>query len=291
MSADAGATSALARFRAEYGAHRAAEGRAHTGAELLALPYLAAGPLARQWAVRARSFDAFVRLVLVPAARDARARPLRLLDVGAGNGWLSYRAALAGAHAMAVDFRDDEVDGLGAAAAYVRALDAARGGEGGRGVGRMTRVAASFDALPVADGSFDVVVFNAALHYAVDLTAVLWEARRVLRAGGRLVVLDSPFYARDAAGAAMVAEKRRDAAARFGDRADALMALPFVEYLTRERLEHASAEIGLVWRRHRVRYPLWYEARPLVAWLRRRRPPSRFDLWVGADEHPTNVRN
>lgn len=273
------APSALARFRAEYGAHRAAEGRAHGDAEMLALPYLAAGPLARQWAVRARSFDAFVRLVLEPVRQETAGRAPRLLDLGAGNGWLSYRAALAGCDAVAVDLRDDQVDGLGAASAYQRALEAFA-----ETAGSLRRVAASFDALPLPPADFDVVVFNASLHYALDLGVVLREARRALRPGGRLVVLDSPFYSRDAAGAAMVAEKHRDAAARFGERADALMALPFVEYLTPARLADASAGLGLTWRRHRVRYPLWYEARPLLAWLGRRRAPSRFDLWVATDD-------
>ncbi|HEU4630439.1 MAG TPA: methyltransferase domain-containing protein [Gemmatimonadaceae bacterium] len=261
------APSPQARFRAAYGEHRAAEGRRHDGAELLALPYLRAGPLARQWRVRARSFDAFVHHVLRPAAR-ARGQPLRVLDLGAGNGWLCYRVALAGHHALAVDVRDDDVDGLAAAGPYLRLTS-----------GRLQRAAASFDALPLRAGSVDLAVFNASLHYALDLAAVLREARRVVRPGGRVVVLDSPFYTSDAAGAAMVAEKRCEAAALFGDRADALLGLPFIEYLTRERLERASRGLGLAWRRHRVRYPLWYEARPLLAWLRRRRPPSRFDLW------------
>ncbi len=93
------------------------------------------------------------------------------------------------------------------------------------------------------------------------------------------MILDSPFYESDADGAAMVAEKHRDAKHRFGERAETLLALPFVEYLTRDRLEAASADLGLSWHRHRIRYPLWYEMRPLLAWLRGRRPPSRFDLW------------
>jgi hypothetical protein len=59
--------------------------------------------------------------------------------------------------------------------------------------------------------------------------------------------------------------------------APTLLTPPFIEYLTRERLNSASD--NLVWQRHRVRYPLWYELRPIVARLRRRRPPSRFDLW------------
>ncbi len=31
----------------------------------------------------------------------------------------------------------------------------------------------------------------------------------------------------------------------------------------------------------RVLYPLWYEWRPVKAFLKRRRPPSRFDVWEG----------
>ena len=279
-------TTSLAEFRAAYAAHRASEGRALDRDALLALPYLTSGPLAQQWGVRARTYEAFVRHVFAPlhaprstlasrrgdAQRGAwsveRGDALRLLDLGAGNGWLCWRAATAGCECVALDLRDDAVDGLGAAAAYLAEPN-----------GSFARIAASFDALPLADGAFDVVVFNASLHYAVDLAAVLREARRAVRAGGRVVVLDSPFYRRDADGAAMVAEKRRHAAERFGERAEALMALPAIEYLTAERLTDASAGLGLAWRRRRVRYPLWYEIRPSVARLRGRRAPSRFDLW------------
>ena len=79
----------------------------------------------------------------------------------------------------------------------------------------------------------------------------------------------------------MVAEKRRTAARQFGDRADALLSMNFMEYLTQERLSAASAACGIVWRRHRVTYPFWYEVRPLLAAMRRKRAPSRFDLWEG----------
>ena len=59
------------------------------------------------------------------------------------------------------------------------------------------------------------------------------------------------------------------------------MSLPFIEFLTRQRLANASAPIGVTWRRTRVLYPLWYELRPLTAKLRGARAPSRFDLWTG----------
>jgi SAM-dependent methyltransferase len=265
-SSGVAATDAHRRFRREYAGHRAAEGRAELDARVL--PYVASGPLARQWSVRARSWEAFCRRVLRPAQQRADVHatgPLRVLDLGAGNGWLAHRAAVAGAAALALDVRADRVDGLGAAPAD----------------SPMERVVASFESIPIRGGEFDVVVFNAALHYAEDLGAALREARRVARAGARIVVLDSPFYPNAEHGDAMVREKRRDAERRFGDRAGALLALPFVEFLTPQRLADASRGVALgPWRRHRVRYPLWYELRGVRAFLRGERTPSRFDLWV-----------
>lgn len=257
---------ALEEFRRDYGAHRAAEGRGHEGGELLQLPYLRSGSLGRQWQVRARTFDALLRRVVRPMAHPA-GRPLRILDLGAGNGWLSSRLAREGHACTAIDIRDDAVDGLGAAAPLQREAP-------------FECLVASFEDLPLPSDSADLAVFNASLHYATDLQAVLAEAARVVRPGGTIAILDSPFYARSRDGEAMVAEKHATARARFGERAGSLLALPFIEYLTRQRLDEASAGLGLAWRRRRVRYPLWYELRPLVARLRRRRAPSRFDLWT-----------
>ena len=258
---------ALERFGAEYARHREAEGRGYRGDDLLALPYLRSGPHAHQWEVRSRSFDAFVRHVAGPE-RKRLGRPLNILDLGAGNGWLSYRLALAGDRAIAVDVRDDMVDGLGAAGAFARRAP-------------IERVRASFDALPLDAESADIAVFNASLHYSTDLGRTLREAVRVVRSGGKVVILNSPFYLHERDGSAMVAEKREQAPRQFGDRADALLALPFVEFLTRQSLQAASADLPLRWRHQRILYPLWYELRPLRAALLRKRPPSRFDLWIG----------
>ena len=261
--------SALQDFARDYAAHREAEGRGFTGEALLALPYVQDGPLARQWAVRARTFEALLERLVRPMA--AGGRRLQVLDLGAGNGWLSYRMALEGHTAVALDIREDGVDGLGASEPYLK-----------RAGGKMRIAVAPFEAIPAPDASFDVAVFNASLHYALDLRTVLAETVRVVRPGGRLAILDSPFYRREADGLAMVAEKTADAPKRFGQRAGTLMSLPFIEFLTRERLAAASAPIGLRWRRTRVLYPLWYELRPLQALLGSARAPSRFDLWTAA---------
>ena len=259
-----------ARFRAAYAQHREAEGRGSGGtAELLALPYLRTGPLARQWVVRACSYECFLRTVVAPLAQARAPRPLSVLDLGAGNGWLCYRLALQGHGCIALDWRRDAVDGLGAGAVYAARLP------------MFVRVAASFDELPVKR-AFDLVVFNAAVHYSSSLTRTIGEAVRVASPGGRLAILDSPFYRRAQDGERMIAEKRMTALREWGDRAADLLALPTIEYLTADRLAQASAPYGLAWRRHRVRYPLWYELRPLAARARGRHAPSRFDVWEAA---------
>ena len=250
-------------FRREYARHRASEGRTLRGEQLKSLPYLAEGALARQWAVRARSFDTFVDRVLKAMSS---AGPIAVLDLGAGNGWLSHRVAAYGHQTIALDIRDDEVDGLGAAADLQ--VDTAP----------FQRVKASFDSLPFDENRFDLVVFNASLHYATDLHQVLTEAWRVTRSGGCIAVVDSPFYRCDEDGRNMIAEKHSQGFSCFGTSAEILLTQNFIEYLTAERL--AAAQPALSWTRHRVTYPLWYELRPLVAWLSGRRKPSRFDIWT-----------
>ena len=255
------------RFRAAYSEHRVCEGRGAGGErELLALPYLRVGSLAKQWGVRARTFDGFVRYVLRPA--ETSQPQLTVLDLGAGNGWFSFRMTQRGHRAIAIDIRADAGDGLATGALYRAHLP------------RMyDRVAGTFERLPLSSDCVEIAVFNASLHYAIDLVAVFREVARVVAPGGRLVVLDSPFYKSDATGAAMIVEKQRHAAQQFGSRADDLTTLPLVQYLTRDRIESASQGLDFTWARTRVRYPMWYELRPALAALKRQRPPSRFDLW------------
>jgi arsenite methyltransferase len=48
-------------------------------------------------------------------------------------------------------------------------------------------------ALPFGDGSFDVVTSTQVYEYVADMPAALAQARRVLRPGGRLLVLDTGY--------------------------------------------------------------------------------------------------
>src|SRR5205085_10495819 len=97
-------------------------------------------------------------------------------------------------HVVALDAIADEVDGLGA----IRHYDAS-----------IVAVQSDFDALPLAPGQFDLVVFNGSLHYAPDPESTLARARRMLAPAGTLVVMDSPMFTADRDGAAMVASVYR----------------------------------------------------------------------------------
>ena len=92
------------KFIAEYELIRAAEGRGSAQPEYyLNLPFKdMSGRNGDQWAIRARTLRAMQRSIVAPLARRAGCA-LRILDLGAGNGWLSYRLALQGHFPIAVD--------------------------------------------------------------------------------------------------------------------------------------------------------------------------------------------
>ena len=183
--------------------------------------------------------DAEPDLGHLPAPRPPRLGP-KILDLGAGVGWLSHRLAELGYQPCAVDVSVDDRDGLAAARHYNP---------------DWPRLQAELDHLPLADGQADAAIFNASLHYSSDYAATLREARRVLRPGGSLVILESPIYRKEESGQRMVAERHADFERRFGTRSDAL---PSIEYLTWDRLDDLARELGIRWQpvSHLVRLAL-----------------------------------
>jgi demethylmenaquinone methyltransferase/2-methoxy-6-polyprenyl-1,4-benzoquinol methylase len=54
----------------------------------------------------------------------------------------------------------------------------------------LTKVQATSEALPFADGSFDFITIGFALRHFADLDVAFRECRRVLRPGGRILILE-----------------------------------------------------------------------------------------------------
>jgi SAM-dependent methyltransferase len=244
-------------FLRDYTHIRLAEGRgAQPASYFLGLPECdPSHPMAWQWRIRRCTVKAFRRSVaLAPASK--------VLDLGAGCGWFSHHLAYAGHYPCAVDVTVDEQDGLGAARHYAP---------------EWPRVQAEFDGLPFPDGSVDVVVYNASLHYSTNYAATLREALRVLRPGGRIVVLETPIYQRAESGARMAAERHRQFEKRYGTRSDSV---PSIEYLTWEMLGNLGEELSLRWSVVRPWYGVKWALRPWIARLKRKREPSRFAILI-----------
>lgn len=253
-----------ARFVADYEAVRHSEGRGSTSASYYrALPFKdLSGRHQADWAIRARSFNVLVKNVLTRLQAPLE-RSLKILDLGAGNGWLSNRLSAQGDRVIAVDLLVNEQDGLGAWKYYEHSF---------------TPVQAEFNHLPVMDRFADAVIFNASLHYSEDYATTLKEALRVLSREGLLVILDSPLYRRAISGDMMVEERKVDFLARYGFASDSL---PSENYLIYARLKELGQELNLTWKIITPFYGLRWMVRPLLATLLRRREPAKFHLIVG----------
>jgi SAM-dependent methyltransferase len=254
-------------FLATYTAVRRREGRgAEEAAYYLELPFRdRTGRFTREWGIRARSYRAFLAHVLEPLEAERGGR-LRILDLGAGNGWLSHRMAARGHAVAAVDLLVDDRDGLGAFRHYPSS-------------GSFLPLQADFDRLPFPSGHVDLVVFNGSLHYSAGLDRTLAEALRVLGSGGRIAVVDSPIYQDPESGRSMLREQSAHFRVRYGIAAGHVS--PAEGFLTWDRLHALEASLGLSWKAIRPCYGLRWALRPLHARLRRTREPATFAVLAG----------
>ena len=101
----------------------------------------------------------------------------RLLDIGCGTGGLLEKLSPRIEEGLGVDASRDML-----------ALARSRLTE--RGLTHIAVRQADMYRLPLPDAAFDAVTLHMVLHYAEDPAAALAEAARVLRPGGRLLILD-----------------------------------------------------------------------------------------------------
>jgi len=258
-----------ARFIKDYEAIRSAEGRGSADSRYyLALPFAARNDRnAAQWKIRARTYSYVVRKILNDGQRLSK-ESAKILDIGAGNGWLSYRLAKAGMTPVAVDLLTNGADGLEAARHYDGDLRRP-----------FLRIQAESDRLPFFDSQFDFAIFNASFHYAEDFTRTLREALRCVCSGGKVIIADSPWYGKEESGWQMLSQRRSDFFNRFGTFSDSLKSQ---EFLTDQRLGQLAKQLGLEWERHVPFYGIRWLLRPWIASLRGRREPSKFYIYVTA---------
>ena len=248
-------------FILEYETVRRAEGRGSADpAYYRALPFEdRSGRFRSDWQIRARSYQTLLEEVVVPLEKRVR-RALSTVDLGAGNGWLSYRLAQRGHQAAAVDLLTNPLDGLGSHIHYDTPF---------------IPIQADFNHLPFVGDQIDLVVFNASLHYSTRFETTLCEAWRILKPGGVLVLLDTPVYRDASSGAQMVREREAQFQKEYGFASNALAS---ENYLTRPRLKELGQVLGVRWNLIRPFYGWRWELRPWKASLLGRREPAQFYL-------------
>lgn len=259
---------AIAQFVREYRTVRRAEGWGSTDpAYYRALPYVDRTHRFEEiWRIRAASYDTFLGRVLKPLESAQLGSTLDVVDLGAGNGWLSHRLAQRGHRVVAVDLLEDRLDGLMALKLYDAHPQT------------LLPALADFDHLPLSARATDLVVFNASLHYSTDYATTLRESLRVLKRGGTLVILDSPMYSDPTSGARMVREREARFKATYGFASNAV---PSEHFLTPHRLSRLEAELGLHFEQFLPRLDPRTALTRRFNGLRARREPARFPVIVG----------
>lgn len=116
-------------------------------------------------------------LPLLPALAELTGQEA-VLDVATAAGHTALALAPYAAQVTAVDVTPEM-------------LETARKLAADRGVANISFAEADAEALPFTDGSFDVVTCRIAAHHFPNVGAFCREAARVLRPGGRLLVVDN----------------------------------------------------------------------------------------------------
>jgi ArsR family transcriptional regulator len=103
--------------------------------------------------------------------------PLEVADLGCGEGYLTVETARWARHVTAVDRSAGVLTRAKALAARKK-------------ITNITWKKGELEQLPIDDASIDVALLSQALHHAGEPATALTEASRILKPGGRLLILD-----------------------------------------------------------------------------------------------------
>jgi SAM-dependent methyltransferase len=215
----------------------------------------------RSWYMKARSLMALLGFLEGKSIR-------RILDLGCGVGWLSYRLAARGFEAYGLDVVRHGPVGLDASRGY-RSL-----------APHFEPVRGEMERPPFQDRRFDLVVASASVHFGQDVPEIFAQVFRMLAPGGVFVMMNSPVHADpDSAGQAQTAARSnlcrlgasRNAASRYRHlvRSDIRTALEGVFHSFNEfewdpglRFRIARKLKSLALRTEIAKFPIFWAAKP-----------------------------
>lgn len=175
-------------FAQQYYLLRKKEQRIYTDAELLCLPFVQAQhPHFKEWQIRKRSGRRLVKYL------QQKNTPLKILEVGCGNGWLSAQlAAIENTEVTGIDINDEELE------------------QAQRVFGTKQNLQFIFGDLRedvLQDNIFDIIIFAASLQYFPSLKEIVNRAVKQLTLQGEIHIVDTHFYT---AGEAEAAKQRTE---------------------------------------------------------------------------------
>jgi ubiquinone/menaquinone biosynthesis C-methylase UbiE len=174
----AGSAADAEAFEKLYMQLRKKEQRLYTDQEVRNLPQIdATHTYFKEWLMRKRSCDWLIKYL------KQKNRPLAILEVGCGNGWLSAQLAKnTSGQVIGMDINKEEL------------IQAARVfGD----ITNLKFVSGDIRSAQLDHNSFDIIVFAASLQYFSSIIGILQPAFQCLRAGGEVHILDTIFYKKD----------------------------------------------------------------------------------------------
>jgi ubiquinone/menaquinone biosynthesis C-methylase UbiE len=162
-------------FEKKYITTRSLENRLCTDNELLKLPDMPEDhPHYREWQIRKRSGRRLARYL------SAMKRPLDILEIGCGNGWLSHQLAeIPGTKVTGLDINFTELQ----QAARVFNDDP-----------NLTFIQGDIRSGILADQQFDFIVFADSIQYFPSLKKIIHLTLSYLKYGGEIHIMDTRFY-------------------------------------------------------------------------------------------------
>lgn len=153
---------------------REKEGRLYSDDDAARLPLISDGhPLANEWRTRSASASRLTRYL------SAEPKPLTILDLGCGNGWLSNHLHASGHCVIGMDQN------------IVELKQAARVFPQKPG---LFFLAANIYSAPFVSNYFDVIVLASVVQYFQDLPGLLSALMKTLKPQGEIHLMDSPLY-------------------------------------------------------------------------------------------------
>ena len=162
-------------FEKLYSSLRKKEGRIYTDTELLQLPNVAiTHQHYKEWKARKVSSQELIHYLI------KQNRPLDILEIGCGNGWLSHRlSAIPASTVIGLDINSEELK---------QAINVFGN------IPNLSFIYGDIDSGVLINQKFDVIVFAASIQYFPVLTEIISRSLTLLKPVGEIHILDSHFY-------------------------------------------------------------------------------------------------